>query len=983
MEVSARRRRALAAVRFGTILRSAIVAVFGLLLFPSWVAAQSNVNGYIYGEVDDAGKGATVEARSAQTGVARSVKVDSEGRFNIQALPVGIYKVKATTPDGKITEKEVSVNVGVGSLARLYFTTAELGEVTVTGSAVNPIDFSQTESVTILSYRQVEKMPIARNQTSVALLSPGTVIGGSAANVKFATLPSFGGGSVQDNTYYLNGFNLTDMARYVGSSDVPFEFFQEFQVRTGGYSSEFGRSIGGVINAVTKRGGPDITTGTSVYWAPDGLSGHPDSVTLSNGSIIPDNRQNYDSRLANAYWLSGPLEPNTNAYGYALVEFHNDPSRGVQDRSTNTYEENTDRDPFYGVKLDWEAFPGHAFEFTGFSDDRDTKRKVFNFDQPNNAVKGIKVNEVLGLGGHVAIFRYTGQITDTFSVSALLGRGSRKNTDTQSSPSGTPCVIATDARPASPTFGGFLGCATAREAAELNVRKAQRLDFNWRLAGHSLKFGFDREDNQSDIATFNPGLTGGFQYSYRNSGATGVLPNGAVIAPNSDFVRLRIFKLGGHVKGVDTAQYIEDNWQLTDRLLLTLGLRNETFNNFNIAGQSFIKFNNQLAPRLGASFDLFGDGSSKIFTNYGRYYLPVVNNTNAREAGGQVDRFEFWTFSTINADGTPNLVAKQNPDIVQGAGLVDPPTALVSKNIKPMYQDEIILGFQKAFDNHLAAGTRIIYRRLGRAVEDECSSALVPASNTVGCMLFNPGYDIVFQTDTVDGNGNPRPGGVIPASTIGFPKAQRFYKAIELFAEQTLAEKWFWQGSYTFSHLTGNYEGYAKSDNGQDDAGISSSFDLPELTHNSDGPLPNDVRHKLKLFGGYSPVESTLLGLNLQVNSGRPLNRIGIHPSANPQLTGYEGEAFFVNGVPSPRGSHGRTPWIIDVSVSAQYTPEFFHNNLKLGLDVFNILNRSSATSVIERCETTAIGVLQPACGQPAVFQAPISTRLSARYEFK
>ncbi len=65
---------------------------------------------------------------------------------------------------------------------------------------------------------------------------------------------------------------------------------------------------------------------------------------------------------------------------------------------------------------------------------------------------------------------------------------------------------------------------------------------------------------------------------------------------------------------------------------------------------------------------------------------------------------------------------------------------------------------------------------------------------------------------------------------------------------------------YTWSHSWGNNEGYVRSDNGQDDAGLTTLFDQPGLLDNAYGDLPNDRRHQVKLYGAYAVTEDLTLG---------------------------------------------------------------------------------------------------------------------------
>ena len=234
------------------------------------VYAQSNVNGYIFGQV--AGSG-SVTVENLGTGQKREIGVDADGNYRASALPTGKYKV---TFNGQT--REVTVNIGTGT-AVSFADASTLGVVEVTGSAINPIDISSVESTTILTSEQIAKIPVARNITNVALLAPGTVRGDAA----FGNLASFGGSSVAENAYYVNGFNITNSFKALNFGQVPFEAIGEQQVKTGGYGAEFGRSTGGVINLVTKRGSNEFQAGGNVFYTPESLRGDRTDVYSNSG----------------------------------------------------------------------------------------------------------------------------------------------------------------------------------------------------------------------------------------------------------------------------------------------------------------------------------------------------------------------------------------------------------------------------------------------------------------------------------------------------------------------------------------------------------------------------------------------------------------------------------------------------------------------------------------------------------------------------
>ncbi|MGY2499277.1 hypothetical protein, partial [Klebsiella pneumoniae] len=78
--------------------------------------------------------------------------------------------------------------------------------------------------------------------------------------------------------------------------------------------------------------------------------------------------------------------------------------------------------------------------------------------------------------------------------------------------------------------------------------------------------------------------------------------------------------------------------------LLNIGARVESFDNKGGDGDSYIKIDNMVAPRLGFSWDVRGDGTTKVFGNLGRYYLPVANVINIKQAGGFLDESTWYEF---------------------------------------------------------------------------------------------------------------------------------------------------------------------------------------------------------------------------------------------------------------------------------------------------------------------------------------------------
>jgi hypothetical protein len=197
--------------------------------------------------------------------------------------------------------------------------------------------------------------------------------------------------------------------------------------------------------------------------------------------------------------------------------------------------------------------------------------------------------------------------------------------------------------------------------------------------------------------------------------------------------------------------------------------------------------------------------------------------------------------------------------------------------------------------------------------------------------------------------------------------------AIETTIERPFDGKWGLNASYVWAHSWGNNEGYVRSDNGQDDAGLTTNFDQPGLTDYGYGNLPNDRRHTVKVYGNYMFDNDIRVGANFIWQSGRPKGCFGVHPT-DTFAAAYDEASFYCDGKPVPRGTLGTTGDYINLDLNAQYTVEMGDQELELSVDVFNVLNSDSVTEVNE--------VDNKNFGRPSSYQQPISYRLSARYNF-
>ncbi len=959
--------------------RLPILFVMALVMSTAWVSPPANAasgDGSLVGRINSeeasAVSGADITARNPATGFSRTVRADANGNYRFPFLPVGTYTVEASK-DGKTlgSLEEVTVNLGVATTADIDFGGTTLATVTVVGSRVmNAVDVTSTESATNVSREELERLPVERDLLSVAQLAPGIVKGESFGGTGGV---SFGGSSVAENTIYINGLNVTDFYNRVGFSSVPYAFYKEFQVKTGGYSVEFGRTTGGVINAVTRSGTNDFEFGSEILWEPESLQAHKTNRPGILGSYDEYNRTNY------SVYASGPIVKDK-LFFFALYEFR-DYNPGNTDNAGIRWSDGQADDGFWGTKIDWQINDRNLLELLAFSDENKTVTDSYQFDAATGEIGEFENTRFEDSGGQNWALTYTAYLTENLSAKALYGENQRQFS--RYSQNDLDCSRIRDLRGASAID---VGCtSSANVITRDDTREAARLDFEWALGSHNLRFGLDRESNTSDHAQYYPGPDRLLYEVRRVTGAT--MENGvARPAGITEFVRTRQNEVAGSFETLNTAYYLEDNWSVSDNLVLNAGVRVEGFDNRNSEGDSYIKLDNMIVPRFGFSWDMKGDGRTKLFGNAGRYFLPVANVINIKQAGGFLDArnwYVFEGFETFEYNG----IARQRPilgaqvggeDTTQGDGSVGDLRSEVDADMDPVYQDELILGFQTMINDSWSWGVRGTYRKLHNAIDDLAitSTGIIcdgePVSN--GYIMGNPGRVATIFSDT-DCDGENDAFVDVDTSVTGwamydsdgnylgdhpYELPRRNYTAVELAIDRAWDGKWSMNAAYTLAFNKGNAEGPVNSDTDFGDTGRTENFDDPWVNFGGYGYLPNDRRHQFKVRGSYGFGEHWRAGMTLNAQSGRPISAFG---TGNP-FDGESYHSFFIctAGCDSEdtavyelmgRGSQGRTPWTYDVSANVTWQNSFGPADVLVKLAVYNLLNQERVLQVDESLDPT------------------------------
>ena len=488
------------------------------------------------------------------------------------------------------------------------------------------------------------------------------------------------------------------------------------------------------------------------------------------------------------------------------------------------------------------------------------------------------------------------------------------------------------------------------------------------------------------------------------------------------------------VKSLSNAFFLQDSYSPPGLRNLTInaGIRYELQKMYDFHDVSFLDVSN-LAPRIGAVYDPFNDGKSKISFAYGRYFEAIPLDLAVRYFGGQgilvrsgvpfsacsQSNPYAWTGNgewkncmtppyvapgTTNANYVDNAAGQSS---LQNNG-VDYP---VQANLQGQYQNEIVGSVERQIAEDTTVRVDYQHRWLGTIIEDGT------ADTSFTDVLANPGH--VPQSAITQAKANlydaQQSANAHPADPQAIanlnnaqatlttlqglaaaPSPERTYDAITLSFNRRFAKYWLARASYTYSRLVGNYEGLYQAEQNYFAPNGSNYDDAPDLYLNQNGPLPNDHPNIFHLDGYYTrPVGlkgRVTLGLSFTARSGMPRNYVS-DLYAGQQLS-----------LLLPRGAAGRTPTVTELDGKVGYGRALTDKvNLEAYIDLFNIFDQQAATltddnytfdqavpivngttSDLKYAKNTAGQPINknPNFGQALAYQNPFSARLGLRLTF-
>jgi hypothetical protein len=362
--------------------------------------------------------------------------------------------------------------------------------------------------------------------------------------------------------------------------------------------------------------------------------------------------------------------------------------------------------------------------------------------------------------------------------------------------------------------------------------------------------------------------------------------------------------------------------------------------------------NNNLSPRLGASWDPWGDGHTKLFGAWGRYYDRLFLNTVVGEQGLEtIQRYYVLDRDAIDPVLFPQtgVVIGSVPNHQYGTTISSSPPSVtqVNRNLKTPYCDEWILGFEREIAPETALSIRAVQRRYHDQLQDIDVNHETRIDPIKG--KLSDRFGIVATIDNEDPTVPP----VVTTAADGRPdlfvRNQFFnqvlrvgntnssaYNAFEVELRRRMARRWQMQGSYTYSRAQGAAEDF-QSRLGNDPSTVESEY----------GYLDFDQRHVVKLNAGFFLPGDWQLGVASQWASGLPYSIVSrffaMDNAGYQQFRTRYGFTEVQNGqldfhtVPRNSERNGST---LNVDASARKNFVWGRTTWAVSLEVFNLLNR-------------------------------------------
>ena len=947
-----------------------------LLLCAAAPAFAQETTGSVRGTVTDPQgavvAGATVTAAGPDTVRPIEVATDDLGRYGFLALKPGAYAVTAAMPGFRPVRQD-GLEVNLGKELRVDFRlevggTAETVTVSAEAALVN---VTQSQSAVNVSKELFETLPRGRGFQTLIVMAPG------------ARFESAGGGyqidgaSGSENVFVIDGVQVNNFRTGTldKGSQIPFEFVQEFQVKSSGFEAEHGGATGGVVNVVTRGGGNQFHGQATLYLNRDNFNARPrPTLRLDPFAPVGQQRSEYfqneknDSRLLvpgfalggpvlrDKLWFFASLQPEAQRTR-SRVQFVRRAASGpgsevyaeqrfTQDVRTDYGLARLDYAPWQKLRL-YGTFNYSPYRLQGSLPSQQGTGSPDNPQYPYRNIGNRQPNTSLsGAADYTATNRLLFGLRLGYHIKEYHDRGIPNGTRYlfSSANTGLPAGLPVPGHLQHPSGWSNI---PANQQTEYDTFTRVNLGgdgtYIAKLFGrqHSFKAGYQMNRlNNRVLRAYSGGL---FQFIWNRAYTLVNQPGGLTDRGLYGYYYKNDFRTDGDVASFNHSLFLQDQWQFSRRLTLNLGVRAEreylpSFNSEYPGQPILFGFGKKLAPRLGFAYDVRGDGRWVVRSSYSHFFDLMKYEMPRGAFGGDKWKRYYYTlddpdFTRINLNNTPGglieVVDGRIPSNSPGEYRIDP-------DLRPMQEREFTLVTEYQFTRALVGRVRYVRKWLTHTIED----LGIQTREGEKYFIANPG--VSRQPVVRLENGQPAsplfPGGPdLPAT----PRARRVYDGLEFGVDKRLSKNFGAIASYTYSRLWGNYGGLASSDeNGRLSPNVNRYFDLPFMSYDSrgklvEGLLATDRPHTVKFFGSYilsSKLGETNFAPTIFLFSGTPLTT--------------EVNAFHVPVFANGRGDLGRTPFYSNFDLLLHHEVKVTESKrVRFEANFTNLFNQNTITN--------------------------------------
>jgi outer membrane receptor for ferrienterochelin and colicin len=932
------------------ITKRLVFAILASLVMASSGFAQGSPTGTISGRVtSEAGAlpGVTVTATSPTLQGSRTAVTSENGDFILPLLPPGEYKVLFELQGFRTVEQAANVAAAQTVPVDVRLSAGITETVNVSG---NQETFAQLAPVST-SYKasDIAALPTDRSLNSTMLFAPGVFSTGPSTNSQDSTTQAItiSGAMSFENLFLVNGVVLNENVR---GQAVPLfieDAVQETTVTSGAISAEFGRFSGGVVNAVTKSGGNRFsgsfrTTFTNDDWRE--LTPHPNDTKVDD--VVPT----YE------FTAGGPVtRDHLWFFGAGRVV---DRVESRQTTTTNIPYAFSEEERRYEGKLTFSLNPNHTFRGSYIYRNRD------QFNTSSFTILDLRSLYNRSLPDDLRSINYTGVLSPNFFVE---GTFSNRNLKFVNSGATTTDIIdgtlvvdqARNSRYWAPTFCGVCGLDEERNNKNL-VLKGTYFASTRGTGSHSLVFGYD---TFNDIRLAENHQSGS---DYRILGTTSIIRDGVVYpswTPGSS-TQIQWNPIDAASLGTDFRThsfFVNDQWRVTNRMTINLGLRWDKNDGKDSAGNVVAK-DSGFSPRLAVTFDPTGDSKWTLNASYGKYIAGLANSiADSGSNGGVPSTFQYeYLGPAINTDvnaPTSSLIPTDQALSTLWAWF----NANGSTN-RPVVGVDIPGVNTRVGDSLTSPG---VHEVTGGVTRQIGGRGMVRVDG-----IYRTWTDFYYsQRDTATGTVRD-PAGILRDLTIvgNSTEPERQYAAMNVQTSYRLGTRLNMHAVYTLSRTWGNFDGETIN-NGPITAGTVSAGSAttgrtgwgvyPEYHQASwnrpVGDLATDQRHRARFWAVWQlPVAERFGSVSVsaveQINSGSPYFAAGpVNPTAYVTNTfGYESPptqaAYFFTDRDGFRTDHVyRTDFAVNYGyrLAALSTSELFFQ-----FQMWNVFNQDAIADV-------------------------------------